>query len=194
MSESPYADNINDDYNPFQAPESADHGGGFGASHVEAIRREHLSHEASVKSIGSLYLLGGVLMLFGSIFGIAMSAGAGRGPAGPNELVVFALLFVFAAVQLATAVGLQRLRPWARIVAGIFSTIGLIGFPIGTLISAYFLYLLFSTKGTMVFSDEYKSVIKQTPHIVYKTSIIVWIFVFLLLGLLGFVLVRVFFA
>jgi hypothetical protein len=59
--------------------------------------------------------------------------------------------------------------------------LGLIGFPIGTLISVYFLYLLLSQKGAYVFSPEYAQVIAATPHIQYKTSIVVWIFLGLLL-------------
>jgi hypothetical protein len=36
-----------------------------------------------------------------------------------------------------------------------------------------------------VFSDEYKRVIAETPHIKYRTSIVVWIFLGLLLLLFG---------
>ena len=57
MSDNPYADN----YNPFQPPEeSAGADEGFADAHVESVRRQHLSHEASVQSIGVLYLLGGI--------------------------------------------------------------------------------------------------------------------------------------
>ena len=42
---------------------------------------------------------------------------------------------------------------------------------------------MLSEKGQIVFSDEYRRVIEQTPHIVYKTSVVVWI---LLLALIGF--------
>ena len=38
----------------------------------------------------------------------------------------------------------------------------------------------------MVFSDEYRAVIEQTPHIKYRTSIIVWIVLGLLLLLIVF--------
>ena len=37
----------------------------------------------------------------------------------------------------------------------------------------------------MVFSDEYRAVIEQTPHIKYRTSIIVWIVLGLLLLLIA---------
>ena len=78
------------------------------------------------------------------------------------------------------------MKKWARIPTGILSGIGLLAFPIGTLINAYVLYLIFSAKGKMVFSDEYRAVIEQTPHIKYRTSIIVWIVLGLLLLLIAF--------
>ena len=90
-----------------------------------------------------------------------------------------------AGLQIWTAIGLRQLRSWARIVSGVLSGIGLLGFPLGTLLNGYILYLLFSKKGTMVFSDEYKRVIELTPGIKYRTSIVVWIFLGLLLVLLG---------
>jgi hypothetical protein len=52
------------------------------------------------------------------------------------------------------------------------------------LINGYILYLVFSQKGKTVFSDEYQAVIQQTPHIKYRTSIIIWI----LLGLVALLL------
>lgn len=79
--------------------------------------------------------------------------------------------------------GLWQLRPWARIVATVLSAIGLIGFPLGTIISAYFLYLLQSKKAAMVFSEDYKRVIAATPHVKYKTSLIAWVLLGLLVAL-----------
>lgn len=46
----------------------------------------------------------------------------------------------------------------------------------------------------MVFSPYYKEIISQTPHIKYKTSIVVWIFLGLLLALLGLGIVGAIFA
>jgi hypothetical protein len=57
--------------------------------------------------------------------------------------------------------------------------------PIGTLINAYILYLVFSRKGRTILSEDYQQVIAATPHIKYKTSIIVWIFLGLLVALLA---------
>jgi len=37
----------------------------------------------------------------------------------------------------------------------------------------------------MVFSAEYREIIRQTPEIKYRTSKILWFFLFLLLGLIA---------
>ena len=155
---------------------------------AESIRREHLSHEASVKSIGLLYWLGGI---FGCLLGIGYSVGGVINVVDPSTtgigitlLVLGIVVLGFALFQIMVARALGKLKPWSRIAATVISCIGLIGFPIGTLISGYFLYLLQSKKGTVVFSDQYKEVIAATPHIKYKTSIVVWILLGLLVGVI----------
>ena len=92
-------------------------------------------------------------------------------------------------LQLFAGLAIRRLENWARLTIGILSIFGLLGIPIGTLISGYFLYLCFSQKGTYVCSPEYHRIVANTPHIQYKTSIVVWILLglFLLLTFLGIV-------
>jgi hypothetical protein len=102
------------------------------------------------------------------------------GGAKPETIGVMAFLLVFGVIELTLAVGVRRLRPWARIPAVIVSCIGLLGFPVGTIISGYFLYLLASQKGATVFSREYQAVIQQTPHIKFRTPASVWIVIIVL--------------
>ena len=143
---------------------------------AEELRKAHIKHEASVKSIGTLYYLGGAALFFASIVGVTMAFG----PEGELAHIAAAgLLLGLSVGQICVGTGLRRLRSWARIPTGILSGLGLLGFPIGTLINAYILWLVFSQKGTVVFSDEYQAAIAQTPHIKYRTSVVIWI----LLGL-----------
>lgn len=154
----------------------------------EAMRKEYLTHEASTKSIGTLYLLAGVLLILaGILFGIgtisfALSQTTSSIKSLPTFVLMTLLFLGMGAIQIAVARGLWGLKTWARNTATVFAAIGLIGFPLGTLINGYFLYLLHSKKGEVVFSDEYKNVIAETPHIKYKTSVAVWVFLFLLVG------------
>lgn len=177
----PFAD-YQDDRNPYAAPQTPFGDERVGSEGAEVIRRQHLSHEASIQSIGILYLLGGIFLTLGGIATVVAAANAGP---GPIELLVPVVIVGLGIGQGFVGVGLRRLRRWTRIPVGILSGIGLIGIPIGTIINGYILYLVFSTKGAMVFSDQYQEIIRQTPHIKYKTSIIVWIFLFLLLTLIA---------
>lgn len=152
----------------------------------ETIRQAHIKHEASVKSVGVLYFLSSAFLLL--IGFISMASGEMAG------LALGAVFCLLAAGQIVVGVGLRGLKSWARIPTGILSGIGLIGFPIGTLINGYILYLVFCQKGATVFSDDYQRVIAETPHIKYRTSMIVWILLGLVLLLIGVAVVAAFFA
>ncbi len=145
------------------------------------IRRQHLNHEASIKAIGALYYLGAIGLIGLGITGIVGSGS--EGAATKILLVVFAL--GMGGLYFWIGHGLRGLQSRAKIPAVILAVIGLLGFPIGTLINGYILYLLLSAKGTMVFSDEYKQIIADTPDIKYRTSIIVWVFLGLIVALVA---------
>ncbi|MEM6979991.1 MAG: hypothetical protein AAF539_10015 [Planctomycetota bacterium] len=165
-----------------------------GETDVEAYRNYHLKHEASCKSIGILYYLGGG---FATVSGVLMLAGEA---ATPNDLrggflpvLIGLLYFGLGIFQIFVGRGLRRLQPWSRFGAIALSVIGLLGIPVGTLISIYVLYLMLSAKGRVVYSESYKRIVEQTPHIKYRTSKVVWVLlgilvVFLLLGVVGVVL------
>lgn len=150
---------------------------GVASQNAEQVRQEHIKHEASVRSIGILYFLGAAVVLLAGMVSLA---------GGSAGLMAGLFFLILGAGQIWVGVGLRKLRSWARIPTGILSGIGLLGFPLGTLINAYILYLVFSQKGKTVFSEEYQRVIEETPHIKYRTSIVVWILlglIFLLIGL-----------
>ncbi|MBL9172262.1 MAG: DUF4339 domain-containing protein [Verrucomicrobiales bacterium] len=149
------------------------------APESEAIRRAHLNHEASIKSWGVLQVLGGSLVtLVGLGMAVAMISGGLIGAA--ESLVVLGLL-AYGGFLLWLGFGLRRLRNGARIGSAILAGIGLLGFPFGTLINGYVLYLLLSQKGRTIFSDAYRRVVAETPHIKYRTPVWLWILVGLVL-------------
>jgi hypothetical protein len=172
--------------NPYAAPNA-------NTAHVEIggvaelTRRDHLHTEVSIQAVGRLYLLGCVLILlaFVSIF-IASMAEIRDGSISLISLLPAALW----ALGLCTAYGaagfgLRKFKPWARIVATIIAAIGLIGFPIGTIIGGYILYLMWNKKGRTIFTAAYLDVIAATPHIKYKTSIAIWIILGIILLLVA---------
>ena len=189
--------------NPYAAPDAPLEGAPTstipGMAEKEAIRRQYLTHEASVKSIGSLYILGGAFYLLATVvFAITSFNGAREG-----SWLGVVVTGVFGSASLALGMGLTSLRSWARWVVTALTAISFISILIGLgvagfqlamigmvgpagspiagvliayglflLIVGYILYLLVSPKGSMVFSHEYREVMAATPHIKYKTSCI----------------------
>jgi hypothetical protein len=164
--------------NPYQAPAVVEVAA---ESDAESTRRKYLNHEASVKGVGSLYLLGGVLGVLAllALFG-GMALNGGSVPGGP-ELLMLVLSGAIGVLQLIAGLGLRKFSNRGRILGAVVAGISLIVIPIGTVIGAYILYLLLGAKGKMVFSPEYQEVIAQTPHIRYRTSKWVWILLILFL-------------
>ena len=162
--------------NPFAAPESDFNAAPASTSdlaHAERIRNEHIGAEASVRSIGTLYFITSFLIL--TFFGITIVLtliDSSSVPMGPSEGVIL-LLIGFA--QFFLGRGLRNLKNWARITAAILSIPGILN-PIIWLI----LYCLLNKKAVYVCTPEYAQIREMTPHIKYKTSIVVKI----LLGLL----------
>ncbi len=186
---------FSDENNPYRATSFEAGTGVPNVSGAEGIRMAHIQHEASIKSIGFLYMLGFLLCIIG-IF--PLGAGLiGLQGMGPQERALMAGIGVFymllGGFQGYTGYALRGLKTWARWTAVVFSAIGLIGFPIGTLISAYFLYLLLSEKANTIFSPEYQAVIQQTPHVKAKTSVLAWIILAMLaLGFVGAIVFLIF--
>lgn len=162
---------------------------------AEGIRQTHIQHEASIRSVGILYLVGGVVMGFAALsttiryIVAASSAGPQAAAYGITGMVIFLVLLALAVFQFGTGIGLRKLKPWSRTLSAVISCVGLIAFPIGTLINGYILYLLFSKQGGYIFSADYQRIIAATPHVKYKTSRVVWIILGLLLVVLGGVIV-----
>ena len=155
---------------------------------AEQIRKAHIGREAYVKSVGTLYLATAGVFVMGLIGVASLPPSAAARRAGPLLWLVAAGL---AALLFATGRGLRHLRPWSRIVSGVIAGIGLLGFPSGTLLNGWILFLLFSKKGSMVFSEPYQRVIAATPHIKYRTPPLVWILLAIVLLLSAYLFVAV---
>ena len=170
----------------------------YAPSHVEdasveahpdavSIRLKYLSHEASVKAMGTLFYLGGGLGMLVTA-GLLAQIWRATQSLGVVEILVVALGVFMGIAQLLLAHGLRNLLRWSRIPAAAVSVLMLFSVPVGTLIGSYFLYLLLSQKGGVVFSDEYRQVITQTPHVHYRTSRIVVVLLVVVLLILALVI------
>lgn len=152
----------------------------------EAVRQTHIKHEASLKSVGTLFYLGGALTLLGGVMMLVtlsqLATSDGADNSGGFILGIAIFYGVFGVALFVLARGYRKLKRWVRVPGTIVSCLGLLSFPIGTLINGYILYLLWSQKGKMVLSSEYQEIIAATPHIQYKTSPLVWVILALLVA------------
>lgn len=153
---------------------------------AEAIRQYHIKHEASVKTVGFLYILGAIIAII-AVIGFAVPGTRRSDPYAVGVAALYGLMGVFSFF-----VGREicKLTSWARIVGIVFALIGLLGFPIGTLLNFYILWLFASKKGAYVFSPEYKQIIGETPHIKYRSKarlilLIVVLAILVVLGVIG---------
>ncbi|WP_435009980.1 hypothetical protein P12x_001199 [Tundrisphaera lichenicola] len=214
------------DVNPFEAPRAGI--GQYAAaddyleseSDAEIIRRAHIGHEASIKSLGLLNFFFAFFGLLGTLALLAMGVGLipmppSQDPNSPSPEAMRGIFLGLSLVYLAMTVlnggmgyGLRALQPWARWTTVVLTALsmlyilgvsvvlalaqpaaGLFVLMLGSLILGYILYLMISAKGGMVFSSQYKMIIRKTPHVKYKTSLIVKIFLGLLLFVIGLAIV-----
>lgn len=195
--------------NPFQAPNArvGDYATDLGdldrAGEAEMIRREHINHEVSIKTLGTLYYFGAFLLALMTV-GIFI-AGSGLIPMNlandPNVTprMMQGILLGLGVFYLALTVlqgflgyGLRALNVWARwtvvvitalgliylLVVGLFLAVaspiaGLVVLALGGLIPGYIMYLMVCSKGSVVFSPEYKQVIRMSPQVQAQTSLLV---------------------
>ena len=163
-------------------------------SDAEAVRREHIKHEASVRSIGALYWLSGALLLTVGVGAVLAEVIGERRLISAFDIAALAIFAAFGGLSIVVGSGIRALRPWARTTCIVVSVIGLLGIPFGTLINGYILYLLLAAKGKRLFEPDYPAIIDATPHIKHRTSIVVWIFVGLLVVLILAVVLAALFA
>lgn len=160
---------------------------------AEGTRRAYLAHEQNVRSIGTYFCFSGGMQLFAAVM-LAICGGLAAIPRPDSKASTLPLAVV--AVEVVVFLILGGLTVWAgrllrrldrkAFVAGIIvAAIGLLGVPVGTLISVYILYLILCESGRFVLSDSYRAVVAATPEIQWKTAL--WVKILIGLIVLAFV-------
>ena len=149
-----------------------------------AVRSAHIAHEATLRSVGLLYYLGAIFLVMLAITTLYRGTPADV-PTTLSDPAAAALALAIAAALALAGYGLHKIKPWARVPVMSISTLGLFYFPVGTMICGYILYMVLNKKGQVIFSQEYQEIIKATPQIGYRTPLIAWV----LLGLILLIIV-----
>ncbi|MDA8016786.1 MAG: hypothetical protein MPN21_04990 [Thermoanaerobaculia bacterium] len=175
-------------HNPYAPPTSQLGGPSDAIEHAESIRRDHLSHEASLRSVGCLYYWGGIVALV--VAGLSAVGAAAmvflQEPTGEGLLLLAMTVGLYGFIgwlSVWIGRGLRNLDPKIRTILTILMIIGLLGVPMGTLFGSYVLYLLHSAKGKRILTEEYQRIVEQTPDLEYETPLWLWfLLVLLVLG------------
>ena len=214
--------------NPFEAPRAGIGEkalvGELADADAELVRRQHISREANVKSVGQLLYVGGFCAIIGTVVLFLIAAGVIPMNANPQAGMDSSTQKVFMAglgvgclaltvIYIGLGYGLTHLMTWARwtmvalvslglinnLASGVMMmmanpTVGIIATLAGSIIPGAILYILVSGKASVVFSKDYKEVVRKTPHIKQKTSIIVKVLLVVLLLVIALIVVAVLFA
>jgi len=102
-----------------------------------------------VTLLAVLHFIGsGFMLLLAALMAVAMTDEPVMG------LAFGGFYLVFGGLSLACGIGLWKLRPWGRALQIGLSVVGLLGIPVGTLISGLILYYLFRPEVKILFSGK----------------------------------------
>ncbi len=153
---------------------------------ANSIRKFHLPHESAIKGFALLYAIASgfyILCAVAAVIATVYVLATGLNGAAAVAALIYAIgYFVVGLLIGFVASGLYKLNDVGRIGGAIFAVLSLCAIPLGTILGAYLLYLLFSEKGNVIFSSTYRSVVKQTRDIRPYTPVFVWV-VFALIAL-----------
>ena len=107
-----------------------------------------------VTFIAVLDILGGLLFGASAAAMLFFSLRAGGDEDMAFALVYGAIVGVFAVAALVAGIGLFLMRPFGRVVQIVLSCIGLLGFPLGTIINGLILYYLLTPGVRVLFSGK----------------------------------------
>jgi hypothetical protein len=115
--------------------------------------------QTHVKVLGWLYIVLGILGILTAFVAFVLIAGGGL-ISGDNTaitvtmivgIIVGAIIFLISAPGVAAGIGLLNYQNWARILALILGIINLPGFPVGTALGAYSLWVLLQDETSRLF-------------------------------------------
>lgn len=160
-----------------------------------SVRTKHLRHEASIRTVGTLYTIVGWFLIviqcsLVAIYSSRSSPTRFKG-IGPNELILLSVYALFLFLVIWTGQRLRGLDAKARVPATLLSCLGFAAFLFVAwatrfdlfgilldsfipLISGHILYLIHSAKGQFILSPEYQAIVAATPGIRCRTSVVVW--------------------
>jgi hypothetical protein len=127
------------------------------ASDVETKRSTLLHHETSILLIGILHYAAAGMLAAAAVALVVIN--------GQPGMRFAALLGLLACGYALAGFMLRNLDARARYSATIMAALGMFAMPVGSVLSAYVLWLIHIKEGRAVLSPEYREVVAATPQI-----------------------------
>jgi hypothetical protein len=116
--------------------------------------------DTHIKVLGVIYIIAGAILVVLGLCLVAIISGAGVVSGDRQAMLVtgvvgtaLAVFFIVLSVpSIIAGIGLLKRREWARILTIILGVLHLFGFPIGTAIGVYTLYILLNDQAKPLFS------------------------------------------
>jgi hypothetical protein len=116
--------------------------------------------DTHIKVLGFIYIIAGVILVVLGLFLFGILGGAGLLSQDKQAFLITGFIgtalavffFVLSVPSIIAGIGLLKRREWARILTIILGIFHLFGFPIGTAIGVYTLYVLFNDQAKALFS------------------------------------------
>ncbi|MBL9172962.1 MAG: DUF4339 domain-containing protein [Verrucomicrobiales bacterium] len=145
---------------------------------IEAVRREHIAQETSLRSIGILCGLNAILLPL-VLLGTLADALAAPGRIPRTAVLQWCLMVAYYPLLLYVTAGLLRLSPKVRTPAITLFALSSFVPPI-CFIHWLFLYTMLSRKTRRVLSEDYQAIIRATPLMRYRPPLLRTVLVTLL--------------
>ena len=118
--------------------------------------------EQHIKILGILFIVSGVLSIMFGLVIVTIFFGSGILSGNERLLAVFTIIstaiasfsFVTGIPEIIGGWGLLNRRSWSRILIIIMSIINLIGFPVGTALGIYGLWVLFKPESEKILAEQ----------------------------------------
>lgn len=149
------------------------------------IREEHIGQERSIRGAGTLFLASGTIFLLTGVISLLTDFKPDDATETPEEIKLISA--ISAALGFLTALvgwGIRQLKPWSRLPFILLNIPGLLGFPLGTLISFYCIRMTIGETGKYILSEEYQRIVSRTQGVKLRTSIFVWLILALFAGII----------
>lgn len=142
-----------------------------GSDH-EGTRNELGPHERNVRALSLWFWMLGIGSAVAAVSALTkVDRGLANGASLGFLQIVLLLIIPWSALFLVGAWHLPRFTKTGQVLGAVGSALGMVSFPLGTLIGVFALWVLLGKRGQAVFTQEYRAAIAATPQLKYGLSI-----------------------